>query len=268
MPTVRPQHSGDCGVTDGRAEGRRGPVLDGRWRGGRKSRLPRLTVGPPVRPLVVDHAVRPSRLRSSTASRTARRARRASPCSRCRCRSRPAIGVRFTGARASRCRAERTVRPPRRSGPPTGHDPRRAVGELAVRFRRRHDRPVADLHAECGYRAGLAPGLAPPPPRWGVRLLVDGWARVLGFSFLAACVGDLRVYPGCWVDSVGTVLVLGVSLCTAIPPNSGVDQMGEVAAEAVELPDDEHVALPKSAQNSCRAPAGRRGRRRRSRGRG
>ena len=47
--------------------------------------------------LVVDHAVRPSRLRSSTASRTARRARRASPCSRCRCRSRAAIGVRFTG---------------------------------------------------------------------------------------------------------------------------------------------------------------------------
>ena len=35
-----------------------------------------------------------------------RRARRASPCSRCRCRSRPAIGVRFTGARASRCRAD------------------------------------------------------------------------------------------------------------------------------------------------------------------
>ena len=45
----------------------------------------------PMRPLVVDHAGRPSRLRSSTASRTARRARRASPCSRCRCRSRPAI---------------------------------------------------------------------------------------------------------------------------------------------------------------------------------
>ena len=55
---------------------------------------------------VSDHAVRPSRLRSSTASRSARRARRASPCSRWRCRSRPAIGVRFTGARASRCRAE------------------------------------------------------------------------------------------------------------------------------------------------------------------
>ncbi len=60
----------------------------------------------PMRPLVVDHAVRPSRLRSSTAWRTARRARRAFPCSRCRCRSRPAIGVRFTGARASRCRAD------------------------------------------------------------------------------------------------------------------------------------------------------------------
>ena len=28
----------------------------------------------------------------------------------------------------------------------------------------------------------------------------------------------------------------------------GVDQMGEVAAEAVELPDDEHVALPQGAQ--------------------
>ena len=28
------------------------------------------------------------------------------PCSRCRCRSRPAIGVRFTEARASRCRAD------------------------------------------------------------------------------------------------------------------------------------------------------------------
>ena len=42
---------------------------------------------------VSDHAVRPSRLRSSTASRTARKARRASPCSRCRCRSRPAIGA-------------------------------------------------------------------------------------------------------------------------------------------------------------------------------
>ena len=32
-------------------------------------------------------------LRSSTALRTARKARRASPCSLCRCRSRPAIGV-------------------------------------------------------------------------------------------------------------------------------------------------------------------------------
>ena len=53
-----------------------------------------------------DHAVRPSRLRSSTASRTARTARRASPWRRCRCRSRPAIGVRFTGARASRCSAD------------------------------------------------------------------------------------------------------------------------------------------------------------------
>ena len=153
--------------------------------GGRKSRLPRLTVGPPVRPLVVDHAVRPSRLRSSTASRTARRARRASPCSRCRCRSSPAIGVRFTGARASRCRAERTVRPPRRSGPPTGHDPRRAVGELAVRFRRRHDRPVADLHAECGYRGRASTRAGTPatalgsasPCRWlgpRARVLVLG----------------------------------------------------------------------------------------------
>ena len=53
-----------------------------------------------------EHAVSPSRLRSSTASRTARRARRVSPCSRCRCRSRPAVGVRLTGARASRYRAD------------------------------------------------------------------------------------------------------------------------------------------------------------------
>ena len=28
----------------------------------------------------------------------------------------------------------------------------------------------------------------------------------------------------------------------------GVDQVGEVAAEAVELPDNEHIALPQSAQ--------------------
>ena len=28
----------------------------------------------------------------------------------------------------------------------------------------------------------------------------------------------------------------------------GVDQVGEVAAEAVELPEDEHVALPQSSQ--------------------
>ena len=45
-------------------------------------------------------------LSSSTASRTARNARRASPWRRCRCRSRPAIGVRFTGARATRCSAD------------------------------------------------------------------------------------------------------------------------------------------------------------------
>ena len=51
--------------------------------------------GCPTGATVSDHAVRPSRLRSSTASRTARRARRASPCSRCRCRSRPAISGRL-----------------------------------------------------------------------------------------------------------------------------------------------------------------------------
>ena len=68
---------------------------------------------PDAVPLVVDHAVGPSRLRSSTASRTARSARRASPCSRCRCRSRPAIGVRFTGARASRCSDARPGARPR-----------------------------------------------------------------------------------------------------------------------------------------------------------
>ena len=39
--------------------------------------------------------------------------------------------------------------------------------------------------------------------------------------------------------------------------------MAEVAAEAVELPDDEHVALPQGPQAVCRVPAGRRGRRRR-----
>ena len=44
-------------------------------------------------------------------------------------------------------------------------------------------------------------------------------------------------------------------------------EMGEVSAEAVELPDDEHVALPQGAQADCQDPAGRRGRRRRSRGR-
>ena len=44
----------------------------------------------------------------------------------------------------------------------------------------------------------------------------------------------------------------------------GVDQMGEVAAEAGELPDDEHVALAQGAQAVGRAPAGRRVRRRRS----
>ena len=31
----------------------------------------------------------------------------------------------------------------------------------------------------------------------------------------------------------------------------GVDEMGEVAAQAVELPDDEHVALPQGAQAVC-----------------
>ena len=55
---------------------------------------------------VVVHAVRPSRLRCSTASRTARSAKRGSPCRWCRCRSRPAIGVRLTGARASRWSAD------------------------------------------------------------------------------------------------------------------------------------------------------------------
>ena len=43
---------------------------------------------------------------SSTASRTARSANRGFPWRRCRWRSKPAIGVRFTGARASRCSAE------------------------------------------------------------------------------------------------------------------------------------------------------------------
>ena len=59
--------------------------------GGRKCRLPRLAVGLPVRPVVVE---------------IARNARCASPWRRCRCRSRPAIGVRFSGARASRCSAD------------------------------------------------------------------------------------------------------------------------------------------------------------------
>ncbi len=45
-----------------------------------------------------------------------------------------------------------------------------------------------------------------------------------------------------------------------------VDQVGEVPAEAVELPDDEHVVLPQGAQAVCRAAAGA-GRRMRGRGR-
>ena len=48
----------------------------------------------------------------------------------------------------------------------------------------------------------------------------------------------------------------------------GVDHMGEVAAPAVELRDDEHVALPAGRTSSCGVPAGRRVCRRRSRGRG
>ena len=33
----------------------------------------------------------------------------------------------------------------------------------------------------------------------------------------------------------------------------GVDQMGEIAAETVELPDHEHVALPQSAQATVKS---------------
>ena len=52
-----------------------------------------------------------SALRRDAASRTARKVRRSSPCGRCRCRSRAAIGVKFTGARAvlERNREGRTV---------------------------------------------------------------------------------------------------------------------------------------------------------------
>ena len=45
-----------------------------------------------------------------------------------------------------------------------------------------------------------------------------------------------------------------------------VDQVGEVPTQPVELPDDELVALPQGLADSCRVPAGRRGRRRRGRG--
>ena len=103
----------------------------------------------PMRPLVVDHAVRPSRLRSSTASRTARRARRASPRSRCRCRSRPAIGVRFTGARASRCRADA------KPGSQPGSQPAaRSAASTAA------SRPMPDGHLEAD---DARPGARPQP---------------------------------------------------------------------------------------------------------
>ena len=38
----------------------------------------------------------------------------------------------------------------------------------------------------------------------------------------------------------------------------GVDQMGEVGAEAVELPDDEHVVLPQDAQTAVEFRSSRR----------
>ena len=93
---------------------------------------------------VSDHAVRPSRLRSSTASRTARKARRASPCSRCRCRSRPAIG------------APGPARP--------GAEPTRSPA--ASRPLRRLDRGGAAI-ADCltASRGGRCPPRGPPTAR-------------------------------------------------------------------------------------------------------
>ena len=76
----------------------------------------RLAVGPPARAHRRDEpdafpssSIMPSVLRGCV--RAPPRAPRVgqgvrTPCSRCRCRSRPAIGVRFTGARASRCSAD------------------------------------------------------------------------------------------------------------------------------------------------------------------
>ena len=125
---------------------------------------------------------RPARLCCSTDSRTARSACRASPCRWCRRRSSPAIGVRFTGARASRWSAEANAgsqvadapAPTRRGqGPgPDGRRVRRHPRHLhaAAPHRSRPRRAGGGRRAPRPRRRGRSSGSSPrgaPPQRGG-----------------------------------------------------------------------------------------------------
>ena len=166
-----------------RGDGARRPTgdVDG---GSEKVQMSRLPVSPPARPVVVE--IMPSVLHDCARApphSPARRARRASPCS-------PRIGVRFTGARASRCSADAKpeqpacgplgrFRPRRRdrclTASPGGRCPPRQsrAGDAGAPLRRRTRRPDAPPASEDGGAPPSSPSRsgpvrrhrrAPPPP--------------------------------------------------------------------------------------------------------
>ena len=108
---------------------------------------------------------RPARLCRSTDSRTARSASRASPCRWCRRRSSPAIGVRFTGARASRWSAEANAGSqvadapaPTRRGQARGLTADECDAILATCTQRRRTGRGLDEREEVAERRGLVDG--------------------------------------------------------------------------------------------------------------
>ncbi len=190
-----------------RGDGARRPTgdVDG---GSEKVQVSRLPVSPPARPVVVE--IMPSVLHDCARApphSPARRARRASPCS-------PRIGVRFTGARASRCSADAKpeqpacgplgrFRPRRRNrcltASPGGRCPPRQsrAGDAGAPLRRRTRRPDAPPASEDGGAPPSSPSRsgpvrrhrrAPPsPPSFPPRPMFTSPSRPVRVSRASVC---------------------------------------------------------------------------------